>query len=96
MQLPQLALPDQGLWCPNGDGCAGDEYEANDGDDDDGGEDPDNDEEPDGNCLLDGVGEATELSVAANAAARFAVSTYAMLRSSSENGRLFGVMSPRT
>ncbi len=60
MELPQLALPDQRLWCPNRDRRAGNENEADDGDDDDGAENADDDEQPDGDCLLDREGKATE------------------------------------
>ena len=99
MELPQLALPDQRLWCPNRDRGAGNENETDDGDNDDGAKNADDDEQPDGDCLLDGEGEAAEAVSSVSIRDMQEVgraSTYAMLRSSSENGRLFGVMSPKT
>jgi len=99
MQLPQLALPDHRLWRPNGHGRAGHKDEANDGDEDNGAPDGNQCRKPDGDRLVDGVREAGELLVLqldCGSQVRLGVETYAMLRSSSEKGRLVGSMSPRT
>lgn len=63
MQLPELALPDQGLGSPNGDCRTGDENEADNYDNEDGDDDGDNYREPDRNCLVDGEWKAVVLLV---------------------------------
>jgi hypothetical protein len=63
MQLPELALPDQGLGSPNGDCRTGNKDEADNYDDEDGDDDGDNYREPDWNRLVDGERKAVVLLV---------------------------------
>lgn len=100
VQLPKLALPDQRLGRSNRDGGPWDKNEGNDGDDDNRGDNGAKGEEPERYRLLDGKRKAKEVPVRVHSeagrllAARGGL-TYEMSGLSSENGRLFGVRSPR-
>lgn len=99
MQLPELALPDQGLWSVARDGATRDKDERDDEDAGDRDDSIEDEEQPRGAGLMLCVREAGGMLVDDEGFTGVDIkawcSTHEILGSVRENGRLLGEMYPR-